>query len=590
MERALIATLLAFTAFGPARISAAPVVLPAHAWATGPTREPTIREAYYNAFNDALTRLACREAEDLLHREFREDFARDFVTFKSRYFTNTRDQCEPQGHRGFSCEVDGELRSDALKIEVMKRIDALFAGRARPLFALSAEKAEEPRQKYFVNQLRGAFESWGYQLLTDNAANEGIQNQSVEFGLGLAEVSFKNLDDPAAYDPYTQQLDGSLTVRFALCHLQSGRELGAVSVNVPGVERGLYAANLREQLTDHLGRGAAEQIACEVNAAVISFRPDDKTPRGRGEMPEGTTSQHEPGGFQEDRGMIGNEPVSSRGVLDQPTRGHEAPPKVRPEPSGPASLWRHLPEIIRAAGRSPRGILALMVVGVGVLAGLFFRLASLHIRILIFVLIFGGVAAFGAVAIHQQLPTDDARPMLAVYPTIHGPETPDPVTENLDEQDVTRTFQEALNATGRFRLFERDLRAVQAAHAERDFENPEARGDAAKDTKAYNVELIVQPFISDFRFHTDVEMVGCLPGKYWRHDSGRLDVVFKVLDTKSLQLKYQITRHADFDSLPSVVDETTGHPSSDFWMRMVGEISSGGAESIVSGESASESR
>lgn len=71
-------------------------------------------------------------------------------------------------------------------------------------------------------------------------------------------------------------------------------------------------------------------------------------------------------------------------------------------------------DIIQAASKTRLGILALMIVVLGVLAGLFFGRASVQVRTIIFVLIFGGAVAFGAAVV--RTPLDDGRPTPTAQP------------------------------------------------------------------------------------------------------------------------------------------------------------------------------
>jgi hypothetical protein len=75
-------------------------------------------------------------------------------------------------------------------------------------------------------------------------------------------------------------------------------------------------------------------------------------------------------------------------------------------------LAKSLPEIIKQAATSPLGILALMIIGLAILAFFFFRGASERTRLVIFVMLFFGVAAFGAVVMHQAAKPrlEDAHP------------------------------------------------------------------------------------------------------------------------------------------------------------------------------------
>jgi len=60
-------------------------------------------------------------------------------------------------------------------------------------------------------------------------------------------------------------------------------------------------------------------------------------------------------------------------------------------------FFKTLPDIIKAASSSSQGVLALMVLGLGVLAYLFFggREANQWVRSIIFLLLLGGVALYG---------------------------------------------------------------------------------------------------------------------------------------------------------------------------------------------------
>ena len=66
-------------------------------------------------------------------------------------------------------------------------------------------------------------------------------------------------------------------------------------------------------------------------------------------------------------------------------------------------LIKSAPEIISKAAQSPLGILALMILVVGVLAVLFFQQAPVAVRVSIFVLILGSACAFG-VAVVREIP------------------------------------------------------------------------------------------------------------------------------------------------------------------------------------------
>jgi len=58
-------------------------------------------------------------------------------------------------------------------------------------------------------------------------------------------------------------------------------------------------------------------------------------------------------------------------------------------------IVKNLPEIIKQASQSQRGILALLVIVLFRLACYFFRGAVLGVRVLIWLILFGGTATYG---------------------------------------------------------------------------------------------------------------------------------------------------------------------------------------------------
>jgi len=66
------------------------------------------------------------------------------------------------------------------------------------------------------------------------------------------------------------------------------------------------------------------------------------------------------------------------------------------------SLFKSLPDIIKAAAQSQLGILALLVVALAILAYIFFAKARVKIRVGIFVLLFAGVVGFGVAMFHAS--------------------------------------------------------------------------------------------------------------------------------------------------------------------------------------------
>src|SRR5262245_27934829 len=193
-----------------------------------------------------------------------------------------------------------------------------------------------------------------------------------------------------------------------------------------------------------------------------------------------------------------------------------------------------------------------------------------------------GAALLAGIALARLAAGEETRPTIAVYPAVRGPAAADPARYGLDQQEVTRRLEEALRASRHFRLFERNADIQRAVLDEQDFAlSDRALKNAAQFGKMYNVALIVQPFISEFRFAASFAVVDGLPGKYTRTDGGRLVVVFKVLDSTSGEVRHQVTAESGFSSSAGVQNATTGGPGSNRWIAMVDEVCRRGSDRIV---------
>jgi hypothetical protein len=84
-----------------------------------------------------------------------------------------------------------------------------------------------------------------------------------------------------------------------------------------------------------------------------------------------------------------------------------------------------LPGVIEKAAQSPLGILALMIVLIGLLGYTFFAKAKMRLRMAMFVLILGGVVAFG-IAVARRLGPATAAQSSTAHPEAQAPAQPPP--------------------------------------------------------------------------------------------------------------------------------------------------------------------
>jgi len=147
------------------------------------------------------------------------------------------------------------------------------------------------------------------------------------------------------------------------------------------------------------------------------------------------------------------------------------------------------------------------------------------------------------------------KPSIAVYPAILSPSVKNFPENAIDIQELTRRLEEALRATRRFSLFERDENVLKKWKLEGDIaESALAREYSTEFGKLNNVGLIVQPMIVGFDISSKFAPVDGLDGMYRRTDSGMLIVTSKVLSTTTGEIKYQITVEDGFSRGPTVVE------------------------------------
>jgi len=175
------------------------------------------------------------------------------------------------------------------------------------------------------------------------------------------------------------------------------------------------------------------------------------------------------------------------------------------------------------------------------------------------------------------------KPTIAVYPAIVGSGVSNFDGRGLDLQELTRRLEEALRATRRFTLFERDQAVLEKWKLEGDIaESHLAREHSTEFGKLNNVHLIVQPMVVQFELDSSFAPVDGLAGMYKRTDAGALTVTSKVLSTTTGEIKYQITIEDGFSRGPEVVEgkSQTGVEPGD-WIGLATNAGVMSASSIV---------
>lgn len=176
-----------------------------------------------------------------------------------------------------------------------------------------------------------------------------------------------------------------------------------------------------------------------------------------------------------------------------------------------------------------------------------------------------------------------SKPSLAIYATEVATKATSPESLSLDKEEITRGLEAALRDTRKFQIYERsDTVLEQSIAKEQDKTlSGELTGKGAQVGKQKNVQLLVYPLISEFKFGAKFEEVSGLPGMFTRLDFGRIRVTFKVLDTTTGEVKYQVMTKAGFMREPEVVESEQGGPAQPQWIKLAQDVAEKGAQAIV---------
>lgn len=256
-------------------VAGAEEFVPVRGTGVAETEAKATQEAYYGILSRALTRVAGNQAEGEIGAQFRRDFDRNFDGFRSRYFTPETDhRCVLQQNGRHLCEVSGTLKIAALQTDLRKIVKTTEATLSNKLvFILSAAEAKDERAAFVVDKLTGEFQEDGHRILTGSKANKAISSGTVDFSLGIYEVTFTEF----SYDKYDQRMSGALTVRFKLTHMKSGEGLATVPITVSTEVAGPSEAVLQPELTAALAAKASGEIARKVTENIITFQRESKS-------------------------------------------------------------------------------------------------------------------------------------------------------------------------------------------------------------------------------------------------------------------------------------------------------------------------
>jgi len=167
---------------------------------------------------------------------------------------------------------------------------------------------------------------------------------------------------------------------------------------------------------------------------------------------------------------------------------------------------------------------------------------------------------------------DDEMSIAVITPVI-APAAREVLKRGFDTQDIVRLVEEGLRNSGHYTLYDRAKTNMDAVLAEQAFAlSGKAEGNAAEFGKLRNVNLIVQPTITEFKTETKLAAMDENPGKYRKKEVGLINIDYKVLDTTTLQVKFTLNVDAQSEESSVVSDKADNGFSNEAWLQLVRTI------------------
>ena len=174
------------------------------------------------------------------------------------------------------------------------------------------------------------------------------------------------------------------------------------------------------------------------------------------------------------------------------------------------------------------------------------------------------------------------KPRVAVAPPVIGASVPDSVRRHLDLGILTLEMQKALLGTRKFEILTRDEGQIRVILDEQELSaSSMSRGNAAASGQIEAADYIVTPTVRTFRFFRGHSAVPNISDKWFRTDSGSLEVDVQIVDTASGQIKATFSTGDRFATGRTIVNSRGGAPTKARYTAMASTIAADFAEKLV---------
>ena len=175
-----------------------------------------------------------------------------------------------------------------------------------------------------------------------------------------------------------------------------------------------------------------------------------------------------------------------------------------------------------------------------------------------------------------------AKPRVAIMEPTIGEGVSKWSKKHLNLSTLLDEMEASIQKTRKFEILSRKEAVLKSILKEQEFaESDMTAGDAAPKGQIKNANFQVIPVIQDFKFYRSSKPVPNLASKYFRQDSGILEINAQVIDVATGGIKATFYMKSSFGTKREVVNTKGGAPSSVHYTKMAKKVSAQMADQLV---------
>jgi len=155
-------------------------------------------------------------------------------------------------------------------------------------------------------------------------------------------------------------------------------------------------------------------------------------------------------------------------------------------------------------------------------------------------------------------------------------------TRYLNLSTILAEMERSLQQTRKFEVLSRQGAVLDDIREEQQFAASDlAKGNAAESGGIENANYLVLPTVQGFKFYRSSTPVPNLDNKWFRADSGMLEIHAQIVDTTTGGIKSTFYLKSSFSTGKNVVNSKGGAPSSQHFTKMAKKVSAQMADQLV---------